>query len=136
MRVRLTTAVAIGMLILATSAVPAGASGPPVGIPLACGGAGPYVAHPKEFAFSCDGNVVFTNVHWSRWGSPVAHGTATLWLVTSCTPNCAQAPRHKYLAKITASNIVYCGKRPVYGTIVARFGKGSELSGSPIVCSG
>jgi hypothetical protein len=134
MRTRVTSAVVLGVLAFALCVAPVAASTPSVGMPLACGGAPPFAAHPKEFAFSCDGNVVFTNVRWTKWGAPVAHGTATLWLVTSCTPNCAQAPRHKYAAKLTASDIVYCGRRPVYDSVVAVYGDDKTLRGASVVC--
>jgi hypothetical protein len=125
-----------GLTALALSVPTSGlAVEPPVGMPLDCTGSGPFVAHPKSFAFSCDGHIVFTNARWTDWGAPVAHGTSILWLGTSCTPNCAQAPRKRYVAKLTASNIVYCHERQrIYGTVVARFA-GYRLVGAPPVCS-
>jgi hypothetical protein len=88
-------------------------------MPAECG-LPPLVQHPATFAFSCDGNVVFTDVHWQHWGEATATGSGTLSeLADGCTPDCASAPRDKYAVRIVASQIVLCGPRRVYSTITA-----------------
>jgi hypothetical protein len=124
---------AITLAVVPTSS---NAGQPSIGMPLGCTGMGPFVAHPKTYGFSCDGSAVVTDIQWTKWGGPVAHGTGTLWLITSCTPNCAQAPRHKFVATLTASNIVYCHENQrIYGTVVARYDGKYHLTGAPPVCS-
>ncbi len=78
----------------------------------------PLVQHASSFAFSCDGNVVLTGVHWKGWGEAQATGTGTLVLTGNhCVPDCASAPRYLYTARIVASQVALCGKRRVYGLL-------------------
>lgn len=109
-------------------------------IPAECG-LPPLVQHPSTFAFSCDGNVVFMNVHWQHWGQATATGSGTLSeLADGCTPDCASAPRNHYAARIVASQIVLCGPRRVYSTITAylneRDARGQNVLSGPRFMTG
>jgi len=108
-------------------ALPATQQGPSVtqsasaeaSMPAACGQP-PYLQHPSRFAFSCDGNTIFTTVHWQHWGESSATGDGTLSMLSDgCIPDCATAPRNQYAARIVASDIIFCGTRRIYSTLTA-----------------
>ena len=75
--------------------------------------------HPSQFAFSCDGNVTFSGVHWQNWGQDAATGTGTLSLKGECVPSCSTAPVYRYPVRIVASQVALCGPggatRRIYG---------------------
>lgn len=92
--------------------------------------------HPTTIAFACDGTATAIGLQWRQWGSATATATGT-YVYASCTPNCAEAPRHRAAVTITASHIGYCGTRRVYGTITARFEPPSRLKpfSQPTYCN-
>jgi hypothetical protein len=80
-----------------------------------------WAQHPAAIGGTCDGTAVFVAARWRDWGQTTAAATATLNLATSCTPNCATAPRHRYAVTIVATNIERCGTRRIYSKITARY---------------
>jgi hypothetical protein len=88
-------------------------------MPTTCG-LPPLTQHPSTFSFSCDGNVVFKQVHWQGWGGRTATGSGDLYLIgNECIPDCASAPFYVYPVRVVASQIARCGKRRVYGLVTA-----------------
>jgi hypothetical protein len=85
------------------------------------GGSPPWTQHPSRIYVTCDGTVVIESLRWRGWNGATAHTTGTLNDVSSCTPNCAQAPRHHYAVQLVASGIGYCGARRVYDEIVLHY---------------
>lgn len=84
----------------------------------ACGSFGPR-ERPSQIAFSCDGNAVVDDIQWNEWGGVQATGTATVDLVDRCEPDCAEAPRYDYSARITARQPLYCGPQRIYSEVDA-----------------
>jgi hypothetical protein len=85
------------------------------------GGVPPWTQHPNRIYITCDGTAVIEGLRWHGWDGATAHATGTLNDVSSCTPNCAQAPRHHYAVQLLASGIGYCGTRRVYDEIVLHY---------------
>lgn len=82
----------------------------------ACGSLSP-LERPSQIAFSCDGGVLFSDIHWSEWGGARASGNGTADLVNRCEPNCAEAQRYHYSAQLTATQPLYCGPQRIYSEV-------------------
>jgi hypothetical protein len=101
------------------------------------GGPITWSQHPPELAFTCGGpTAIVVHLRWRHWGNATAQASGT-YEYAGCTPNCAQARRHRAAATVVASNIGYCGTRRVYGEINVRFTRPSRLKNfsQPTVCS-
>ena len=101
------------------------------------GGPDGWAQHPTELAFTCGGpTAVIVRLRWLDWGEATARATGT-YESAGCTPNCAQAPRHRTAATVIASNIGYCGNRRVYGKITVRFTRPGDLKNfsQPTYCT-
>jgi hypothetical protein len=69
----------------------------------AAGTGNALVARPTEVAMVEDGSWVVQGLHWSAWGSKMAHGSG-ISSSSNCTPNCATGKRTNLPAKVTLSS--------------------------------
>ena len=89
--------------------------------------------HPSSVGVSCDGQIIFTNLRWTGWGSAKAVARGTLNR-ESCVPDCASGPIYRYAARMVASRIGHCGSRRVYTEVVA-YAHGEVYRGPSPSCS-
>lgn len=98
------------LLLLAVSTlwvVPVGrAAASSSGLPKVLSCAGKLVVRPVSYVLSCaDANTYFNAIHWTRWGSGSATGSAT-YVQNSCEPTCAEGTFERYPATLTLSKPV------------------------------
>lgn len=85
------------------AAVASASSSPAPPVPRVFTCAGRAVVRPASYVLSCaDANQYFNGIHWTRWTSTVAVGTAT-FVQNTCTPTCAQGSFVRYPASLTLS---------------------------------
>jgi hypothetical protein len=72
-------------------------------LPVAINKQNPMVIRPKTFLLFEDGQWVLQGMHWTGWGSSVAHGTG-ISSSSNGIPNAAQGKRIKTWARVTLSN--------------------------------
>jgi hypothetical protein len=63
----------------------------------------PLVVRPSGLLMFEDGSWVLEKLHWSAWGSPVAHATG-ISSSSNCVPNCAAGKRTNLPAEVTLSS--------------------------------
>jgi hypothetical protein len=146
MRKRLGVAAVSAIVAFAFMATPAlasaargarAASTPTTWAPGCNGGPITWSRHPPELAFTCGGpTAIVVHLLWRHWGNATAQASGT-YEYAGCTPNCAQARRHRAAATVTASNIGYCGPRRVYGKITMQYTQAGHqrMIVQPTVCS-
>jgi hypothetical protein len=74
----------------------------------------PLVVQPTTVLLTEDGSWVLTGLHWTGWGSSVAHASGTS-SARSCQPNCAAGKRKTTPVQLTLSNPVSVLGHQVYG---------------------